>query len=103
MTRPSALVGAQQPPEEGLAVKRTISIVAVALFALWAQAGSAQAPSNTTLTFYEAASGGTFKVIDNAPRSPTKNPESRRYRFSVGDKIIFSQRLLTGAGGQRVG
>jgi hypothetical protein len=84
-------------------VKRTILVVAVGLFALWAQAGSAQAPTTTTLTFYEPSSGGNFKVVDNAPKSPTKNLESRRYRFSVGDRIIFSQRLLTGAGGQRVG
>src|SRR6185436_14415410 len=85
------------------AVKRTILVATVGLFALLAQAGSAQAPTTTTLTFYEPSSGGNFKVIDNAPKSPTKNLQSRRYRFSVGDKIVFSQRLLTGPGGQRVG
>jgi hypothetical protein len=84
-------------------VKRTILFVAVGVFALWAQAGSAQAPTTTTLSFYEPAEGGSFKVIDNAPKSPTKKLESRKYRFSVGDEIIFSQRLLAGPGGQRVG
>lgn len=84
-------------------MKRTMLVVAVGLFALWAAPGSAQAPTTTTLTFFEPSSGGNFKVIDNAPKSPTKNLESRRYRFSVGDEIIFSQRLLTAAGGQRVG
>jgi hypothetical protein len=84
-------------------VKRTILFVAVGVFMLWAQAGSAQAPTTTTLSFYEPAEGGNFKIIDTAPKSPTKNPGSSRYRFSVGDELIFSQPLLTGPGGQRVG
>ena len=55
-------------------MKRTMLFVAVGLFALWAQAGSAQAPGATTLSLYEPATGGTFKIIDNAPRSPVSNP-----------------------------
>jgi hypothetical protein len=76
--------------------------VAVGLFALWAQAGSAQAPAATTLSFYEPVAGGTFKILDNAPRSPVKNPVSRKYRFSVGDQLIFTNPVLDHKGGTRV-
>lgn len=87
----------------GLAVKRTMLFVAVGVFALWAQAGSAQAPGPTTLSFFEPANGGTFKIVDNAPRSPVKNPESRKYRFSVGDELLFSQAFFDHKGGTRLG
>ncbi len=84
-------------------MKRTMLFLAVGLFALWAQAGSAQAPATTTLTFFEPEAGGTFKVVDNAPKSPARNPESRKYRFSIGDELIFSQQLLNQKGGTRQG
>ena len=83
-------------------MKRTMLFVAVGLFALWAQAGSAQAPGATTLSLYEPATGGTFKIIDNAPRSPVSNPGSKKYRFSVGDQVIFSNPVLDHKGGTRV-
>jgi hypothetical protein len=83
-------------------VKRTMLFVAVVVFALWAQAGSAQAPAATTLSLYEPATGGTFKIIDNAPRSPSKNPGSKRFRFSVGDQLIFTNPVLDHKGGTRV-
>jgi hypothetical protein len=76
--------------------------VAVGVFALWAQAGSAQAPGATTLSLYEPANGGTFKIIDNAPRSPSANPASKRFRFSIGDQVIFSNPVLDKKGGTRV-
>ena len=77
--------------------------VAATVFGLWAQAGSAQAPAVTTLSFYEPATGGTFNLVDNAPRSPVRNPESRKFRFSVGDEVFFSNRLFDHKGGTRVG
>jgi hypothetical protein len=83
-------------------VKRTMLFVAVGVFALWAQAGSAQAPAATTLSLYEPANGGTFSIIDTAPRSPVKNPGSKKYRFSVGDQVIFSNPVLDHKGGTRV-
>jgi Dirigent-like protein len=83
-------------------VKRTMLFVAVGVFALWAQAGSAQAPTATTLSLYEPANGGTFKILDNAPRSPVSNPGSRKYRFSVGDQVIFSNPMLDHKGGTRL-
>ena len=84
-------------------MKRTMLFVAVGLFALWAQAGSAQAPGATTLSLYEPATGGTFKILDNAPRSPVTNPGSKKYRFSVGDQVIFSNPMLDHKGGTRLG
>jgi hypothetical protein len=89
-------------PEGEVAVKRTMLFVAVGLFALWAQTGSAQAPAGTTLSLYEPATGGTFKILDNAPRSPVSNPGSRKYRFSVGDQVIFSNPMLDHKGGTRL-
>jgi hypothetical protein len=77
--------------------------VAVGVFALLAQAGSAQAPAATTLSLYEPANAGTFKILDNAPRSPVKNPGSRKYRFSVGDQVLFSNPVLNQKGGTRLG
>jgi Dirigent-like protein len=76
--------------------------IAAAAFALWAQAGSAQAPAATTLSLYEPANGGSFKILDNAPRSPVRNPGSRKFRFSVGDQLIFSNPVLDRKGGTRV-
>jgi hypothetical protein len=83
-------------------VKRTMLFVAVGVFALWAQAGSAQAPGPTTLSLYESATGSTANIVDNAPRSPAKNPESKKYRFSVGDEVLFSNRVFDHKGGTRV-
>jgi hypothetical protein len=77
--------------------------VAATVFALWTQAGSAQAPAVTTLSFYEPATGGTFNFVDNAPLSPVRNPESKKFRFSVGDEVLFSSRLFDHKGGTRVG
>jgi hypothetical protein len=81
----------------------TMLFVATAVFALWAQAGSAQAPATTTLSFYESGTGETFKIVDQAPRSPSKNPESKKYRFSVGDELFFSERVFDHKGGTRLG
>jgi hypothetical protein len=96
--RPSAGIH----PEGEAAVKRTMLFLAVGVFALWAQAGSAQAPGPTTLSLYEPANGGTFNIIDNAPKSPVKNPGSKKYRFSIGDQLIFSNPVLNQKGGTRV-
>jgi hypothetical protein len=96
--RPSAEIH----PEGEAVVKRTMLFLAVGVFALWAQAGSAQAPGPTTLSLYEPPTGGTFNIIDTAPKSPVKNPNSKKYRFSVGDQVIFSNPVLNQKGGTRV-
>jgi Dirigent-like protein len=88
-------------PRGEVAVKRTMLFLAVGVFALWAQAGSAQAPAvPTTLSLYETPTGGTFNIIDTAPKSPVKNPGSKKYRF--GDQVIFTNPVLNQKGGTRV-
>ena len=83
-------------------MKRTMLCLAVGLFALWAQAGNAQAPTTTTVTFFEGANG-TFNLIDNAPKSPVKNPDSKKFRLSVGDEFLFSNPVFNQKGGTRIG
>ena len=73
-----------------------------AALAVATQSGSAQVPGATTLSLYEPANAGSFRIVDNAPRSPVKNPESRKYRFSAGDELIFSSPVLDKKGGSRV-
>ena len=76
----------------------------IAALAVAVPSGSAQAPpGSTTLSLYEPANGGSFRIVDNKPRSPVRNPESRRYRFSAGDVVIFTNPLLDQKGGTRVG
>jgi hypothetical protein len=73
-----------------------------AALAVAAPSGSAQAPGPTTLSLYEPANAGSFRIIDNRPRSPVRNPESRKYRFSNGDELIFSNPVLDKKGGSKV-
>lgn len=73
----------------------------VVLVAAFASSASAQTP--TTLSFYEPATGGEFAIVDIGPKSPVKNPESSKYRFSLGDELVFNQRLLNQKGGTQVG
>lgn len=82
---------------------KVLAVAGTAALAIAVPSGSAQTPGATTLTFYEPDAGSTFKIIDNAPKSPTKNPESRKYRFSVGDKLVFSSPLFDKQGGTRLG
>ena len=72
--------------------------VATALALASATPAHAQAPSGT-LTFHEPASGGTFNIIDNAPKSKTKGA---RTRFSTKDAIVFTNPLQD-ASGKRAG
>src|SRR5689334_13709898 len=58
--------------------------VATALALASATPAHAQAPTGT-LTFHEPASGGTFNIIDNPPKSKTKGA---RTRFSTKDAIV---------------
>jgi hypothetical protein len=85
--------------------RRAVAVLATATagLALVAPAGVAQAPGTTTLTFFEPDAGSTFRIVDNAPKSPTTNPQSRRYRFSAGDTLTLSSRLFDRQGGTRQG
>ena len=84
-----------------------VVLVIVALIAavlvLIVPSGSAQAPGPTTLTLFEPEDEGRFRIVDHAPKSPSKNPESRRYRFSVGDQVIFSNTAYDRPGGTLLG
>ena len=88
-------------------MKRLLAVVAavggLGALIMVPASGDAQAPGATTVTFFEPDSGGTFKLIDNAPKSRSANPQSRRFRFSVGDEVIFSARLFDRPGGTRQG
>jgi hypothetical protein len=88
-------------------MKRLLAVVVAAggigALILLPASGGAQVAGATTLTFFEPDSGSTFRLIDNAPKSPAANPESRRFRFSVGDEVVFSNRLFDRQGGTRQG
>ncbi len=88
--------------------KRSCVTVAVlgsmaATAAIAVPSGSAQDPGATTLSFYEPDAQGIFKLQDNPPKSPGKNPESPKYRFSIGDKLTFMNPLYDKKGGTRQG
>ena len=44
-----------------------------------------------------------FKLVDTAPKSPVANPQSPKFRFSIGDKLVFSAPLFDKKGGTRQG
>lgn len=77
--------------------------LAIAALAVAVPSGSAQAPAVTTLSFYEPDAGSRLRFTDNSPKSPTKNLGSKRYRFSVGDKLTLSLPLFDRKGGTRLG
>jgi hypothetical protein len=68
-----------------------------------APAGSAQTTDGRTLTFFEDAAHGSESLIDNAPRSPSANPGSRRFRLSAGDELVVRTPILDRKGGKRLG
>ena len=65
--------------------------------------GSAQAPGGRTFTFYEDASHETGRLVDEAPKSPSSDPGSRRFRLSVGDRLVRTTPILDKKGGKRIG
>lgn len=78
-------------------------VAAVGSAIVLSSGGSAGAAGNRTLRFYEDASHETVTNIDNVPKSPTKNPGSRRFRLSPGDRLESRYPILDQKGGQRVG
>ena len=86
--------------------RRVVPLVALAAVGAAlgvAGTGGAQTPGARTLSFFETVSGSRFAIVDNAPKSPAPNPGSRRFRFSMGDKLEFANPLLDRQGGNRVG
>jgi hypothetical protein len=68
-----------------------------------ATSGGAQAPGATALTVFEDVAHGSEQFVDNVPRSPSANPDSRRFRLSAGDAIAVRAPLLNGRRGTRIG
>ncbi len=81
-------------------------LLPVAVLSALAVAGSGSAqspPEGRTFTMFEDARRETGNLIDNAPRSPSANPGSRRFRLSAGDGRAAKTPLYDRRGGRRVG
>jgi hypothetical protein len=68
-----------------------------------AAGGSAQPDQGRTLTLFEDVPHEFSALVDNAPRSPAKSPDSRRFRLSPGDELVGRAPLLERRHGRRVG
>jgi hypothetical protein len=81
-----------------IALATTVS----AAIAAGATRTSSDKAANRTLTFFQGDdSSQTF--VDAAPLSPTRNPDSPRFRSSPGDHLYFGGPLYTHKGGHRIG
>jgi hypothetical protein len=92
--------------EEEMRRAITVAIAATAAAGLsvaLSTGGGASASGTQTLTFFEDASRGKEKLIDNAPTSPTPNPGSKRFRLSIGDELVVRTPLFDRQGGARRG
>ena len=72
-------------------------LAAIAGALLLVTSGSAQSTGERTLTFFEPNKGGTFKFVDEPPRS------GPRHGISIGDEIAFSDPILDHPGGSALG
>ena len=86
-------------------MKRSSSVAAAlaAALLLGAAANAGSQTSAPTLTFLDATSQGTQHFLDNAPKSPTANPRSKRFRLSIGDELYTLSPILDGKTGKRIG
>jgi hypothetical protein len=80
-----------------------IAVVAVTAALVLSAGGSAQTVSDRTFTFFEDASHETGRMIDEAPKSPSPNPDSKRFRLSAGDRLVRITPILDKKGGKRIG
>jgi hypothetical protein len=76
---------------------------AVAGMTVVAATGSAQTPGGRTVTLFESVGREQSTLVDNAPRSPAKDPESPRFRLSAGDELVNRTPILDRDGGARIG
>jgi hypothetical protein len=76
---------------------------AVAIAVAVAATGSAQTTGGRTVTLFENIARERSTLVDNAPKSPSKNPESRRFRLSAGDELVNRTPILDHKGGARIG
>ena len=86
-------------------MKRSLSIAAaLAAALLLGVAGNAGSQTSApTLIFIDATSQGTQHFVDNAPKSPTGDPRSKRFRFSIGDELYTLSPILDVKTGNRIG
>jgi len=71
--------------------------------AVAATGSSAQTTGGRTVTLFENVARERSTLVDNAPKSPSKNPESRRFRLSVGDELVNRTPVLDRNGGAPIG
>ena len=83
-----------------IATTGTAAAVAVAVMPT---GGSAQTSAGRTLALFENTAHESDAFVDNAPRSPAKDPGSRRFRLSAGDELTVRTPILDRRGGKRVG
>jgi hypothetical protein len=76
---------------------------AIAVSVVLAATGGAQTPGGRTLTFLDDTNHGTQAFVDNAPKSPARNPRSGRFRLSTGDVLYVRSPILDDDGGKRIG
>jgi hypothetical protein len=81
-----------------LAAAATVTVVITV-----AATGSAQTTGGRTVTLFENVAHERSALVDNAPKSPSKNPESRRFRLSAGDELVNRTPVLDRKGGARIG
>lgn len=87
-------------------MRSTITVVACAALAaagLGVANGNAQTTEGRTLTLFQDVAHEKNALVDNSPKSPAKNPDSRRFRLSLGDELVARTPVLDRNGGKRVG
>jgi hypothetical protein len=87
-------------------MRQTITLAALAAAAVAAAVAttsSAQTTEGRTLTMFQDVAHESNTLVDNAPRSPAKSPESRRFRPSAGDELVARTTVLDRRGGKRTG
>src|SRR5215218_4254268 len=87
-------------------MRRTITLAGLAAAvtaAAVATTGSAQSTDARTLTLFQDVAHESHSLVDNAPRSPARSPDSRRFRLSVGDELVARTPVLDRSGGTRTG
>lgn len=78
-------------------------VSAVAVTVVLVAAGSAHTSGARTLTVLDDTHHATQAFIDSAPRSPTRDPRSRRFRLSTGDILYVRSPILDAQGTERIG
>jgi hypothetical protein len=80
------------------------TVVAVLVGAAVSETGGAQTPADaTTLALFQDVAHESNTFVDNAPKSPSSNPGSRRFRLSQGDELVAKTPIFDRRGGKRIG